>query len=102
MIYAYRNTGSASNPSWTYWSPWGIPVWDYYTGPTLVDLDFDGDYDLVVGRSLVPPPNPDIPVFPPPRDKARIRYFFVFRNTGSPFNPSWEEWEVSKKFGMTG
>ncbi|MCP4568745.1 MAG: hypothetical protein GY841_14295 [FCB group bacterium] len=52
-IWFYRNTGSARKPEWTF-------VTDNYfsidvgrsAAPTFADIDNDGDYDLLIGKSF--------------------------------------------------
>ncbi len=69
-VYAYKNTGSASSPTWTYTSSWNVTrVGQYKTHPAFADLDNDGDYDLLIG------------------DNNGISY--GYKNTGSATNPSW-------------
>ena len=69
-LYGYENTGSNDNPSWTANSSWDISLskpdiaW-----PDFVDLDGDGDYDLLIGD-----------------------YFgniLAYENTGSANSPVW-------------
>ncbi len=51
ITYGYENTGSAGSPSWTAKSAWNAPDIGDYAGPSLADLDGDGDYDLMIGSS---------------------------------------------------
>lgn len=52
-LHYFENTGSLTSPTYASFttSPFSIDigVFDTYSVPTLVDLDYDGDYDLVVG-----------------------------------------------------
>jgi PKD repeat protein len=51
ITYGYENTGNASSPIWTQKSAWNTPDIGSYASPTLVDIDGDGDYDLMIGAS---------------------------------------------------
>ncbi len=54
-LYYYVNTGSASNPQFAVpvSAPFGIDTaaLSYISMPTFVDLDNDGDYDMLVGTA---------------------------------------------------
>jgi PKD repeat protein len=50
-IFAYENTGTTSNPLWTRKTAWDVPDIGDSAAPYLVDLDRDGDYDLMIGSS---------------------------------------------------
>jgi hypothetical protein len=65
----YRNTGTNQNPAWTLNTTTfsGIEAQTYWKNPTFVDLDYDGDMDLVYGQS------------------SGILY--VYRNNGTPDSP---------------
>ncbi|MFC1748885.1 FG-GAP-like repeat-containing protein [Pseudomonadota bacterium] len=47
---AYKNTGSATSPSWSYESNWDVSDLGSSTGPALADLDGDDDLDLLIGE----------------------------------------------------
>jgi len=69
-VQAFKNTGGPHNPNWVRFSEWDIPR--YYRNdavPTLVDLDADGDLDVLVGENS--------------------GTCDAYRNTGSPGSPSW-------------
>lgn len=51
VVYGYRNDGSNSTPSWSTHSSWNSPDVGAQSSPCLVDLDSDGDYDLLIGSS---------------------------------------------------
>ena len=73
-IYLFENTGTKSAPKWERDTDY-IPIqYDYayvYSVPRLVDLDDDGDNDLVLGQY-----------------DGRVR---VFWNTGSNSSPTWSD-----------
>lgn len=79
-IRAYENTGTASAPVWTRRAGWDVPGsisinYAKYTRPTFADLDNDGDFDIMYGRS----------------DGAIQTY----ENTGTISSPAWtirNEW----------
>ena len=65
----YRNDGNATNPSWTHVSSNWLDISDSYGTPEFVDLDADGDIDLVAGR--------------------RYGSLYYWRNDGTPTTPAW-------------
>jgi uncharacterized protein (DUF2141 family) len=69
-IWYYRNDGSVGNPACTLITNWydSIDVGSY-SAPTFVDIDNDGDQDLMVGKS-----------------DGRISFY---RNDGTALSPSW-------------
>jgi hypothetical protein len=77
-VVAYRNTGSTSAPVWTAATGWDLPEdAGSYADPLLVDLDDDGDMDLLVGEY-----------------KAGA---IAYRNIGGCSGPIWERistWDV--------
>ena len=48
IVYAYKNTGTASSPAWTYTSGWNRTGPGTFGRPGLADLDGDGDTDLAI------------------------------------------------------
>lgn len=72
FIY-YQNNGTASSPLWENNSSLfsGLGNSSYWNSPDLVDLDGDGDYDLIFGTADGP-----------------LQYYV---NTGSPSSPQWQE-----------
>jgi uncharacterized protein YuzB (UPF0349 family) len=74
ICHAYENTGSTSSPTWTNKDAWDVPdiTSANMTSPSLVDIDNDGDYDVIVGHSRV--------------DNRGVT---VFENTGSSSSPTW-------------
>ncbi|UCE74535.1 MAG: VCBS repeat-containing protein, partial [Methanomassiliicoccales archaeon] len=70
MIYYYVNIGSPTLPVWQYRGTIGSDVGDN-SSPTFVDIDNDGDFDLVVGE-----------------ESGNLNYF---RNVGTAANPVFVE-----------
>lgn len=68
-LYYYKNTGTSSTPIWTreFNTFASVESSTYWKNPTFVDLDYDGDLDLVYGQST--------------------GILFVYRNNGTPANP---------------
>lgn len=52
ITYAFKNTGSASAPTWTAQASWNVADIGDNAAPTLGDLDGDGYLDLLIGSSL--------------------------------------------------
>ncbi len=79
---AWENNGTAEDPSWIRkpdWNATGLPA-NHNKHLDLVDLDSDGDYDLMVGIG-----NP-------------ARNISAFMNTGTPMSPRWTRnptWDIS-------
>jgi hypothetical protein len=50
LVY-YRNTGTKQSPVWTQNTTTfsGVETTTYWKNPTLFDLDYDGDFDLIYG-----------------------------------------------------
>jgi hypothetical protein len=73
---AYRNTGSASSPTWTLDATLNNTV-DIGSNsiPAFADLDNDGDYDLMIGGS--------------------VGTTTAYRNTGSASSPTWRSMPLS-------
>jgi hypothetical protein len=67
--YFYRNTGTASSPSFALETSNFTSIIDvgYVSAPTFIDVDNDGDFDLLLGA-----------------DTGKINFF---RNTGTASNP---------------
>ncbi len=73
-IYLFENTGSKTSPKWELDdSYFDIPYYYYYlySAPRLVDLDGDGDNDLILGQY----------------NTGQIHLFW---NTGNNTSPSWQ------------
>lgn len=71
VVYAYRNTGTATSPVWTAQASWDSPSIspDANTGPAAFDRDCDGDYDLLIGGSG--------------------GTLYAYSNTGTKTSPAW-------------
>lgn len=71
-LYYYKNTGDINNPTWTreYTTFAGVETTTYWKNPTFVDLDYDGDLDLVYGQST--------------------GILYVYRNNGTVSNPAFQ------------
>lgn len=69
IIQGYENTGSATSPVWAAKFAWDTTTTVPYGAPALADLDWDGDYDLMVGNSS--------------------GYTNAYENTGSAASPVW-------------
>ncbi|WP_413172204.1 FG-GAP-like repeat-containing protein [Anabaena azotica] len=78
----FRNVGSATNPVFTtpQTNPFGLTNVGYFTSPTFVDIDGDGDLDAFVGN----------------RDGNTL----FFRNVGSAINPVFATPQTNP-FGLT-
>ncbi|MFZ2626887.1 MAG: FISUMP domain-containing protein [Candidatus Moraniibacteriota bacterium] len=62
--YAYENTGGTSAPTWLAKTDWNTPDAGTYAQPKLLDLDTDGDFDVLIGD-------------------AGNDIFYAYENTGS-------------------
>src|SRR3989344_2624950 len=51
ISYGYENTGTAASSTWTAKSAWDTPDIGSSVAPAFVDLDNDGDYDLLIGET---------------------------------------------------
>ncbi|MEK7679594.1 MAG: FG-GAP-like repeat-containing protein, partial [Deltaproteobacteria bacterium] len=71
ISYGYENTGSMTSPAWTAKPNWDTPDVGDMAIPDLVDLDADGDLDLIVGHN------------------GGVK---VYKNTGSLVAPVWTEY----------
>jgi hypothetical protein len=85
-IACYRNSGTASAPTWTAEATWDPPGQgnNSYASPTLADLDDDGLTDLLVGQN----------------DQTT----FAYRNSGTPTSPAWTRmpsWDPPALAGTT-
>ena len=68
-VYAYRNSGTVSAPSWSRNSGWDLTLTNNHRA-AFTDLDNDGDYDIFVSRF----------------DTDGV---YAYRNTGSTSAPVW-------------
>jgi len=52
-IYAFKNNGTVSSPSWEEMIDWesNFPDFGYYSFPFLVDIDSDEDFDCFIGSA---------------------------------------------------
>jgi len=88
---AFENTGNKTNPVWTRKPEWdltGLPTLQHKK-PALVDLDGDGDYDLMVGMGNVTNP--------------ATSKIWAYQNTGNLTWPVWTRntaWDIPLP-GMT-
>jgi len=67
----YRNTGTSSLPQWTREATWDIADIGSRTNPELVDLDNDGDFDLLLGA------------------QTTTGTTYGYENTGGTSSPTW-------------
>ncbi len=90
-FYYYENIGTASNPAFDnpQVNPFGLDSVSSYSFPELVDLDGDGDYDLLAGEILY-------------NELTEVRYgnFVFFQNIGTPNAPSFAT-PVTNPFGLS-
>ena len=83
-INFFLNTGSITFPSWSLTSsgsPFGLTDIGFYSTPTFVDIDNDGDFDAFVGEL-----------------NGNINFF---ENTGNSTNPIFVLSSSSEPFGLT-
>ena len=76
--YGYENTGTTNSPVWTRKTEWDVPNIGDYAAPCLVDLDGDGDYDLLIGE--------------------KVGKTYAYENTGNKSSPMWTkktEWDLA-------
>jgi parallel beta-helix repeat protein len=80
----YKNVGDMSHPVWERCAEWDVPnLHSYEQNPELVDLDNDGDYDLLIG--CIP-------------GAAGEGVIYTFENNGTAESPRWNrkpEWDLS-------
>ena len=69
VSFAYKNTGTASSPTWTRETAWDVLDIGNRARPCFADLDGDGDYDLLIGEKYGGP--------------------YAFENTGGASSPVW-------------
>ena len=69
VSFAYENTGSATNPTWTKKSSWDLPDVGAGSKPAFADLDNDGDYDVLIGNNT--------------------GFSLGYENAGSATSPTW-------------
>ena len=72
-VLFYENTGTALEPQWTRNDDYFHTNWSSFRAPAAVDLDGDGDLDIVSGVS------------------AGTSHLIVYWNEGTPQEPSWNE-----------
>ncbi len=89
-FYYFENTGTATNPSFDapLVNPFGLDSVSYLSVPELVDLDADGDFDLLVGETFYD-------------EVAGMRYgdFSFFENIGTTTAPSFAT-PITNPFGL--
>ncbi|AKB51197.1 cell surface protein [Methanosarcina barkeri str. Wiesmoor] len=76
-VHGYENTGTKNSPVWTTNSAWDVPDIGSSAVPCLVDLDNDGDYDLLIGEK-----------------SGKV---YGYENTGTKNSPVWtanSAWDV--------
>ena len=80
-FYYYKNTGSNSNPEYSYITNNYFSTLDIFSNssPELIDIDNDGDLDLFIANQYDLSETPWV---------GKIHFF---RNTGSESNPQFEE-----------
>jgi hypothetical protein len=79
-VVFFENIGNKTHPAWTRKTDWDIPSPDVeWPSPAFADLDFDGDYDLLLGSYTE-------------------SYLAAWENTGNRTHPAWArriEWDVT-------
>ena len=80
-FYYFRNTGSTTAPAFAtkLTNPFGVIPIGFHSNPTFVDIDVDGDLDIVAG------------------DDSRLTR--IFTNTGTRLTPAFVL--VAERFGLT-
>lgn len=79
-LSAYQNTGTVASPVFTLKPEWNTGfVTSHYAGsnPQIIDLDHDGDLDIIVGK---------------------YRSTWYYENIGTPSNPSFVEYKDDNNF----
>jgi len=62
-LFFYRNQGSAPSPRFVFETDTFQNIAVFDNEPWFVDLDGDGDYDLLAGESAFPPPGPGLHLY---------------------------------------
>ncbi len=62
-LHYFQNNGSSAEPSFTFIDDEFQDIHEFDIKPCFVDLDADGDYDLLAGEGIFPPEQPQVGLY---------------------------------------